>query len=231
MEKSYSPPYIKEYAKKYNSLYLLDDTHFQHTEYELNIIRGILKNKKSWLDVACGTGYHLDNINLNIKKCGIDRSSAMIDYAKENTDNTIEYHVSDVKDFKYPSLFDLVTFLWIGYVHSKSVPEAVDVLVSASKQVDSNGSFLVTFCDPMYIFERVSEKEKFLDRGYMYLDGVVWSYKDDVNKFSYQNLIAPNRFKILDAISSSYDSVTELVYPKQNNNYWKKSALLFKGKK
>ena len=61
MEKLYKTPYEKEYSEIYNDIYLLDETHLQHTQYEINLIETLCKDKQSWLDVACGTGYHLNN--------------------------------------------------------------------------------------------------------------------------------------------------------------------------
>lgn len=230
MEKLYSKPYTQEYANKYNNLYLLDDSHYQHTKFEIEIIEQLLNNKKNWLDVACGTGYHLDTVTSNVEKHGIDRSKDMINYAKETTNKDIQYIVGDIKKTKIKKRYDLVTFLWIGYVHSKSVDDAVNSLYCSSTRVNKGGNFLLTFCDPMYLFESFDQKQNFLNRGDMTFDGVVWSYKDDVNKLEYKNLVAPNRFKVLEKILPDYNDVMELVYPQENDMYWKKSALLFTGK-
>lgn len=227
----YNKPYTKSYAEKYNNLYLLDQSHHQHTEYEIALVEYLLAEKESWLDVACGTGYHLNTVRSPVRKVGIDRSADMIEYATESSNGNIEYFVSDIKQSDLAEVFDLVTFFWIGYVHSNSVKDAVDTLEAASNRVDTGGSFLMTFCDPMYIMESNPEKSNFLGRGPMTLDGVVWSYRDDINKLEYSDMVAPNRFKITDRLSSQYERVDELVYPQKNDTYWKKSALLFRGKK
>lgn len=231
MEKSYSKPYTRAYAEKYNNLYLLDEAHYQHTQYEIQLIEKLLSKKESWLDVACGTGYHLNNAADSVRKAGIDRSVDMIEYARNNSNKDIEYFVGDIKESTITDSFDLVTFLWIGYVHSNSVEDAVDTLDAASSKVSEGGSFLMTFCDPMYILESHDERGNFLGRGDMTLDGVVWSYRDDINKLEYKNLIAPNRFKITERILPDYNHVVELVYPQKNSMYWKKSALLFTKKR
>lgn len=230
-EKSYSKPYTKEYADIYNNLYLLDETHYQHTKFEINIIENLLQNKTNWLDVACGTGYHLNTVVSDVEKHGIDRSKDMINYAKKTTNKNIKYLVGDIKKIKHNTLYDLVTFLWIGYVHSKSVDDAVNSLYCSSNRVNKEGNFLLTFCDPMYLFETFEDRQNFLNRGDMTFDGVVWSYKDDVNKLEYKNLVAPNRFKIIEKILPDYTEVVEMVYPQENNMYWKKSALLFVNKR
>ena len=83
----------------------------------------------------------------------------------------------------------------------------------------------------MYLFETFEDRQNFLNRGDMTFDGVVWSYRDDVNKLEYKNLVAPNRFKIIEKILPDYTDVVEMVYPQENNMYWKKSALLFVNKR
>lgn len=231
MEKSYSKPYTEAYAEKYNNLYLLDEPHHQHTKFEIEVIESLLQDKKSWLDVACGTGYHLDTVKSDVEKTGIDRSEDMINYAKSNTNEDINYLVGDIKKVKLKNVYDLVTFLWIGYVHSKSVPDAVNSLYVSSTRVAKDGNFLLTFCDPMYLFESFEDRQDFLGRGNMTFDGVVWSYRDDINKLEYKNLVAPNRFKIVEKIIPNFTDVVEILYPQENSMYWKKSALLFTGKK
>lgn len=229
--KLYKEPYTKEYSEKYNHLYLLDEINKQHTDFELSFLEILLQDKESWLDVACGTGYHLDSVKADVEKYGVDRSSGMISYAKKNTSKSISYKTGDIKRVKLDKSFDLVSFLWMGYVHSKSVEDALSTLEKASDKVATGGKFLMSFCDPMYIFESVKEKVNMYNRGNMSFDGILWSYQDDVNKVEYKNLVAPNRFKIIEKLLPSYSKVAEIVYPKQNELYWKRSALLFEGKK
>jgi len=231
MEKLYKTPYEKEYSEIYNDIYLLDETHLQHTQYEINLIETLCKDKQSWLDVACGTGYHLNTVQSDVLKFGVDRSPNMIRYARENTDSTIGYVVSDINNFVLDIPFDLVTFLWMGYVHQPSLTSVLNTIYAASEKVSKGGYFLMTFCDPLYIFENSPAKEVFCGRGNINFDGLIWSYSDEVNKIQYENLIAPNKFKILDTLSSSYTDIEEVVYTKANEKYWKKSAFLFKGKK
>jgi len=231
LEKLYKTPYEKEYSEIYNRIYLLDETHLQHTQYEINLIETLCKNKQSWLDVACGTGYHLDNVKSDVLKFGVDRSPDMITYAKENTDSSIEYICSDINDFAPDITFDLVTFLWMGYVHQPSLTSVLNTIYAASEKVSKSGNFLMTFCDPLYIFENSPSKGVFCGRGDINFDGLIWSYSDEVNEIQYENLIAPNKFRILDILSSNYTDVEEVVYTKANEEYWKKSAFLFRGKK
>ena len=230
MEKLYKTPYEKEYSEIYNDIYLLDETHLQHTQYEINLIETLCKDKQSWLDVACGTGYHLNNVQSDVLKFGVDRSPNMIRYAKENTDSTIGYVVSDINNFVLDIFFDLVTFLWMGYVHQPSLTSVLNTIYAASEKVSKGGYFLMTFCDPLYIFENSPAKEVFCGRGNINFDGLIWSYSDEINKIQYENLIAPNKFKILNTLSSSYTDIEEIVYTKANEKYWKKSAFLFKEK-
>ena len=209
MEKLYKTPYKKEYSEIYNDIYLLDKTHLQHTQYEINLIEYLCKDKQSWLDIACGTGYHLDNVKSNVEKFGVDRSYDMIAYAKANTASNIKYTTSDINSFVPNVTFNVVTFLWMGYVHQPSLSKVLDTINIASEKTSKDGHFLMTFCDPLYVFENSPDK---------------------INKIQYENLIAPNKFKILEMLSDKYINVEELVYPKNNDMYWKKSAFLFKEK-
>ena len=230
MEKLYKTPYKKEYSEIYNDIYLLDKTHLQHTQYEIDLIEYLCKDKQSWLDIACGTGYHLDNVKSNVEKFGVDRSYDMIAYAKANTASNIKYTTSDINSFVPNITFNVVTFLWMGYVHQPSLSKVLDTINIASEKTSKDGHFLMTFCDPLYVFENSPDKGIYCGRGNINFDGLIWSYSDEINKIQYKNLIAPNKFKILEMLSDKYINVEELVYPKNNDMYWKKSAFLFKEK-
>lgn len=229
---NYKKAYTEDYAKNYNNLYLLDDVHHQHFSFEIEVLEKLLSNKKTWLDVACGTGLHLDTVKVpHIKKFGLDRSEGMLSYAKKNTCESINYILDDIGSTNLQDSFDLVSFLWMGYVHSASIKDSLSVIYSASEKVNYKGDYLLTFCDPLHIFQATTDKKMYIDRGYMSFDGIFWSYKDDKNGIEYTDLVAPNKFKILDMLSKDYESVREIVYPKKNDLYWRKSALLFQGKK
>jgi SAM-dependent methyltransferase len=73
---------------------------------------------KGILDLGCGGGKVLAGIGNNtgntIKKVGVDAHEAMIQYGIEKYGDTIEFHIGDVKTFRYAHKFSIV--LCVGTV-------------------------------------------------------------------------------------------------------------------
>jgi ubiquinone/menaquinone biosynthesis C-methylase UbiE len=69
------------------------------------------------LDVACGTGKHLEFLKEDYQVEGLDLSLELLDIAKERTPDVL-YHHADMMDFDLGREFNVVTCLFssIGYV-------------------------------------------------------------------------------------------------------------------
>lgn len=69
------------------------------------------------LDVACGTGKHLEFLRETYEVEGLDLSLELLDIAQERTPDVL-YHHADMMDFNLGREFDIVTCLFssIGYV-------------------------------------------------------------------------------------------------------------------
>ena len=74
---------------------------------------------KTLLDVACGTGHHLEHLADRFEVEGLDLDAEMLEIAKERLPNT-PLHVGDMRGFDLAKTFDAVTCLFssIGYVVS-----------------------------------------------------------------------------------------------------------------
>tara|TARA_B100000900_G_C20583540_1_gene718579 strand:- start:1400 stop:2350 length:951 start_codon:yes stop_codon:yes gene_type:complete len=93
--------------------------------YEISEIKKITNmNKKSYvLDVGCGTGHHVKELNdNNIKTIGIDKSNAMIDICKSNHQG-LEYKRGDVLNsiMFHPNTFTHITcfYFTMYYIEDK----------------------------------------------------------------------------------------------------------------
>jgi len=106
-------------ARYYDKIYAFKDyaaevrTLIGFVERELGEAGGRL------LDVACGTGKHLELLRESFEVEGLDLSSELLDVARERLPDVC-FHCADMRDFKVPARFDVITCLFsaIGYMTS-----------------------------------------------------------------------------------------------------------------
>ena len=69
------------------------------------------------LDVACGTGHHLEHLTHSFDAEGLDLSPELLACAKERNPG-LTFHCADMRTFDLPDKFDVITCLFssIGYM-------------------------------------------------------------------------------------------------------------------
>ena len=72
---------------------------------------------KQLLDVACGTGHHIEHLKAQLKVEGLDLEPELLEMARQRNPG-ITFHEGDMIDFHLGRTFDIVTCLFssIGYV-------------------------------------------------------------------------------------------------------------------
>jgi ubiquinone/menaquinone biosynthesis C-methylase UbiE len=95
---------------------------FKDYQAEAQHLQGIIREHlqsggERLLDVACGTGKHLEFLKETYEVEGLDLSLELLDIAQECTPDVL-YHHADMMDFDLGREFDIVTCLFssIGYV-------------------------------------------------------------------------------------------------------------------
>src|SRR5687768_8716119 len=105
-------------ARFYDALYRTKDY-----EAAVGQLRGLIDrhvcSARSLLDVACGTGKHLDHLQHYYTVEGLDISPSMLEVAKQRLPG-VPLHVGDMVDFDLGRVFDVVTCLFssIGSVRT-----------------------------------------------------------------------------------------------------------------
>ena len=79
------------------------------------------EKRLSLLDVACGTGLHLEHLRNHFRVEGLAISPEQLEAARERCPD-VAFHIGDMTDFNLGRRFDVVTCLFssIGYV--KTLP-------------------------------------------------------------------------------------------------------------
>ncbi len=123
---------FKEYSKYYNLLYKDKDYEKEADYVDYLIKRYASRNKKTLLDIGCGTGRH-DKwfTNKGYRVVGIDRSPEMVKIAKATAASEgrgAEFHISDAAHFNLNRKFDIAVALFhvMSYqVNNKSILSAL----------------------------------------------------------------------------------------------------------
>lgn len=107
---------FRKSARFYDAIYS-----FKDYEAEAIEVRDLIKARKpdasTLLDVACGTGLHLQHLANSFEVEGIDLDPGLLEVARERLPD-VALHEGDMRDFSLGKKFDAITCLFssIGYV-------------------------------------------------------------------------------------------------------------------
>lgn len=108
-----------ESAKFYDAIYSFKDYRAEAEQLVTIIGDRLCSGKKRLLDVACGTGLHLEVLREHYEVEGLDLDPKLLEIARQRIPS-VPFHHRDMIDFQLDSRFDIVTCLFssIGYVQT-----------------------------------------------------------------------------------------------------------------
>ena len=92
--------YDGAYAREYERKFILNRHYKSKSEFEIAVLKRLLREGARWLDVACGTGYFLSRFP-GVTRAGLDISPAMLAIARESNPDALVFKEGDFKD-EYP---------------------------------------------------------------------------------------------------------------------------------
>lgn len=131
----------KESAKLYDELFEQRD-YAQACETVDAIVRRYVPDAASLLDVACGTGRHLEHFRKRYTSEGVDISREMLEIAQERCPGVL-LHERDFTDFDLGRQFDVVVCLFASIGYATSVDQMNDAVKSMATHVRPRGVLLV----------------------------------------------------------------------------------------
>lgn len=84
------------------------------------LIRNLLPRARTLLDVACGTGKHLELLRERYEVAGIDADAEMIAVARERLGEGVPLRVADMTTFELGQTFDVVTCLFSAVAYTRT---------------------------------------------------------------------------------------------------------------
>jgi SAM-dependent methyltransferase len=108
-----------EMARYYDKIYSSKDYAEEAQRLTTIIEERLRSGGRRLLDVACGTGHHLEHLREHFRVEGLDISAEMVEMARQRNPG-VTFHVVDMTDFDLGRSFDAVTCLFssIGYVRT-----------------------------------------------------------------------------------------------------------------
>jgi SAM-dependent methyltransferase len=108
-----------------------------------SLIDARLPAARTLLDVACGTGKHLDLLRRRFEVAGVDADPAMLAIARERLGPDVPLHVADMADFDLARRFDVVTCLFSSIAYTRTGPRLHSALAALVRHAAPGGLIIV----------------------------------------------------------------------------------------
>jgi SAM-dependent methyltransferase len=118
-ERTYDAAVFRKTQRFYDAIYAWKDYAGEVTRLE-SLIDARLPFARTRLDVACGTGKHLELLRRRFEVVGVDADPAMLDIARERLGPKVPLHVADMADFDLGRRFDVVTCLFSSIAYART---------------------------------------------------------------------------------------------------------------
>lgn len=96
----------------------------------------------SWLDVACGTGRHLEHLRRSFTVAGVDRSSGMLALARRRLPG-VRFVQGDMRTFRMARRFDVISCLFSAIGHLESESDLLRTFANFERHLAPGGVALV----------------------------------------------------------------------------------------
>ena len=128
-------------ADIYDAIYSFKDYETEATEIH-RLIQERKPGARTLLDVACGTGAHLEHLARHYEVEGLDLEGALLEMARARLPD-VSLHKGDMVDFELDKTFDVVTCLFssIGYVETET--DLGRAIESMAKHLEPGGVLIV----------------------------------------------------------------------------------------
>jgi len=205
--------YDDAYAASYEEKFLHSPVTRGDTAHEVELLRSFLDTKGTrWLDVACGTGYFLQQFP-SVERTGIDISPAMLRRARDsNPDISLLQH--DFRD-PLPTLndgWDLVSCMWYAYGLVDTISDLLKLIHNLWSWTSPTGMCFVPLADlalitgvdlPYEMPSMLSESSRIV------ITGILWSYIEEDGAHFHQ--LAPNLKFVTEQFDAYFEDVKRLV--------------------
>ena len=128
-------------ARFYDAIYAFKD-YAAEADLVTRYVRGSAPDARTLLDVACGTGLHMEHLRRNFLVEGIDVDPDLLAIARErNPDCSL--HEGDMRDFDLGRTFDAVTCLFSSIGYMADVDQLKQAVANMARHLSPGGVLVV----------------------------------------------------------------------------------------
>lgn len=132
---------FKKSARFYDAIYAFKDYAAEAARIDA-LIRERKPDARSLLDVACGTGLHLQHLRTRYEVEGLDLDRELLAIAAERLPDA-PLHQGDMLDFDVGHRFDVVTCLFSSIGYAQTVEDLERAVRSMGNHLESGGVLIV----------------------------------------------------------------------------------------
>jgi len=147
--------YGQELAEVYEAIYRSRGKSWvDEADYVTEVIRSRAPEARSLLDVACGTGAHLEEFSRPFDPVqGLEIAEPMLELARQRLPD-IPVHAGDMREFELDRTFDAVCCLFCSIGYLETVDELRSAIRSMAEHVEPGGVLVI---EPWWFPERFIE--------------------------------------------------------------------------
>lgn len=184
--------YNARYAAEYDETFLHDTWSRESLAFQMRTLEGLLAGARSWLDVACGTGWALSQFP-QIQRAGLDISPPMLELARSKNPDVLLVE----GDYRLPrpewnDQWDVVSCMWWAYCLAETMSEIRALVAQLADWTSPQGRVFVPLCNPNK-FDRHNIRVPFVDPkvpGRLMITGITWTWIQ-VNGARHDNVLVP----------------------------------------
>lgn len=209
--------YDEWYADTYDDRFLTGHPWVRNlAEYGVEVIRALLPPGGRWLDVCCGTGWHLSQLP-DVEREGLDLSPAMVARAREvNPGVTITEgsYLDPLPELK--ERFDLVTSLWLGYQFVDSLKDLELAVSNMASWVAPDGALFMHVADCEDVGRGTilpwEDPETPVFGDSLFITSITWTWRESNGRIQ-QDLVAPQLQRMVNIIARDFEEIEVRRWP------------------
>jgi SAM-dependent methyltransferase len=136
------PSQFYELAEYYDAINDWKDYYSESERVEGIARRFGLGGRTAWLDVACGTGRHLEFLRRRHSVVGLDASRKMLRIARRRLPG-VRLVPGDMRTFRFDERFDVVTCLFSAIGHLSTKEELRETFLNFARHLNPGGVAIV----------------------------------------------------------------------------------------
>jgi SAM-dependent methyltransferase len=129
-------------AQYYDRIYSFKDYANEATKILAFIDKHQRSDGKRLLDVACGTGHHLEFLAKSFDAEGLDLSQELLNHARDRNPG-LAFHCADMRRFDLPVKFDIITCLFSSIGYMTTIEDLETAIATMAKHLVPGGVLIV----------------------------------------------------------------------------------------